>query len=101
MQGYISELILRMYYVYILKSKKFDRLYVGYTNNLTKRYKQHSDGMVKSTNGYLPWRLIYYEAYENKKDAMKREKMLKTYPRTLGALKRRLHNSFTQYSVQR
>lgn len=67
-----------MYYVYILKSQKDDRLYAGHTENLAKRFKEHNSGKVKSTKDRTPLVLIYYEASNMLIDAVKREKALKT-----------------------
>jgi putative endonuclease len=66
------------HYVYILQSKKDGELYVGCTNDLKKRIKEHNDGMVFSTKGNRPYVIIHYEAFLNKKDAFLREKWLKT-----------------------
>lgn len=66
-----------MYYVYILKSKEDDKLYIGSTSNLSKRLKEHNDGKVKSTGYRRPLELIYYEAYKEEKIARKREHLLK------------------------
>ena len=66
------------YYVYTLESEKNKSLYIGYTNDLRRRFKQHNDGFVTYTRKYVPWALIHYEAYYNKNDAMRREKYLKT-----------------------
>lgn len=66
------------YYVYVLESVKYEKLYVGYTSDLNKRIKEHNRGLVFSTKPYLPWRIIFYEAYRNEKDARRREKYLKT-----------------------
>jgi len=68
-----------MFYTYILKSKKDNKLYVGYANNLKLRFEQHAKGRVLSTKDRRPFVLIYYEACLDKIDAMKREKYLKTY----------------------
>lgn len=65
-------------YVYVLESLKHKDLYVGYTNDLNKRIKEHNRGLVFSTKPYLPWRIIFFEAYRNEKDAKRREKYLKT-----------------------
>ncbi len=65
-------------YVYILQSLKNDSLYIGYTKDLIKRFKQHNNGIDEYTKKYMPWRLIFYEAYLNEKDARRREKYLKT-----------------------
>ena len=66
-----------MYYVYILQSLKDKRLYVGYSNDLKKRIEEHNKGKVKSTSTRRPLKLICYEAYLTKKEAMHREKYLK------------------------
>jgi len=65
-------------YVYILKSKKDERLYIGCTGDLKKRLQEHNRGDSFSTKGRRPFSLIYYEAYPNRKDAENREKFFKT-----------------------
>ena len=65
-------------YVYIIESIKNGELYVGFTKDLKQRLKQHNEGLNKSTKPYMPWRLAFYEAYLNEKDAARREKYLKT-----------------------
>lgn len=67
-----------MYYVYILKSKIDGKFYTGFTGNLRNRIKDHDNGNVDSTKNRRPLELIYYEAYKEKSDALKREKFLKT-----------------------
>ena len=67
-----------MYYIYILLSKKNRRLYVGYTVDLRRRLREHQKGLVPSTKKDRPWELIYYEAYRNKWDALRREKFFKS-----------------------
>ncbi|KKQ87884.1 MAG: hypothetical protein UT11_C0045G0010 [Berkelbacteria bacterium GW2011_GWA2_38_9] len=67
-----------MFYVYILLSKRDDYLYIGYTNNLIRRFKMHNEGKVLSTRLRRPFKLIYYEAYLAKNDAILREKFFKT-----------------------
>ena len=66
-----------MFYVYVLRSEKNGDVYIGSCSDLRVRFNRHNDGKVKSTKGYRPWKLIYYEAYRNKKDATKRERQLK------------------------
>ncbi len=68
-----------MYYVYVLKSKKNNDLYIGSCGDLQIRFKQHNNGEVQSTKGYRPWELTYYEAYKSKKDSGIREKRLKMH----------------------
>ena len=70
-----------MNYVYIIKCKD-DSLYTGWTNNLQKRFKDHCNGKgAKYTRGRGPLELVYYEEYEDKKDAMKREYKIKQLSR--------------------
>ncbi len=68
-----------MYYVYILESlKKAKWLYKGSTSDLKRRLQEHNAGKNFSTAPYLPFKLIYCEAYLLKSDAEAREKYLKT-----------------------
>ena len=67
-----------MHYVYILQSKKDDKLYIGCTNDLKKRIEMHNIGKVFSTQNRKPMTIIYYEAHKNKYDAFQREMFLKT-----------------------
>ena len=67
-----------MYYVYILQSEKDKKRYTGFTENLDRRLIEHNSGLVKSTRFRKPLKLIYFEEFENKVDAMKREKEIKT-----------------------
>lgn len=82
-----------MFYTYVLESKKNEKLYTEYTNDLVKRVKEHNQGMNFSTKPYIPWVCIYYEACINEEDARRRESYLKT---TQGKrlLKRRLKEYF-------
>lgn len=65
------------FYVYICRSLKDDRLYVGSTNNFERRLKEHAQGDVPSTKHRQPFELLYYEVYKVEKDARMREKYLK------------------------
>ncbi|MBP6879909.1 MAG: GIY-YIG nuclease family protein [Candidatus Pacebacteria bacterium] len=82
-----------MFYVYILESKKNRELYIGFTSDLKKRFKEHNQGLNFSTKTARPWKLVYYEACVDKDDATRREGYLKT---TQGGrlLKRRLKEYF-------
>jgi putative endonuclease len=68
-----------MYYVYLLKSTINNDLYVGYSEDLRRRFSEHNEGKVHSTQAYRPWILVYYEAYKGKGDATKREYQLKKH----------------------
>lgn len=84
-----------MYYVYILRSLKYkNKLYIGYTSDLKKRFAQHTSGENSTTRKFLPVKLLYYEAFESKIDARNREKQLKQHGNALGHLKRRIKNCF-------
>jgi len=65
------------YYVYILKSLKDGRFYTGYTADLKKRLVQHNSGGVRSTKGRRPLELVYWEAFETRGTAMRRERRIK------------------------
>jgi putative endonuclease len=67
-----------MFYTYILKSKKDGKMYTGYTTDLRKRFKQHSDNLDGYTKGRGPFQLIYYEASIDEYDVRSREKYLKS-----------------------
>ncbi len=66
------------FYVYILQSKKDEKLYIGHTHDLQKRLREHNKGLSFATKGRKPFSLIYYEAYLNQEDAKDREKFFKT-----------------------
>ena len=66
------------YYAYILYSKKYQRFYKGHCENLDKRIIQHNQGFTKSTKPFIPWILIYFEGFESREEAMKRERYFKT-----------------------
>jgi putative endonuclease len=67
-----------MYYVYILRSEKDTKLYIGYTSDLKERLKNHNYGETISTKHRRPLKLIFYEAYLSKQDALRRERYFKT-----------------------
>ncbi|MDU2491824.1 MAG: GIY-YIG nuclease family protein [Clostridium celatum] len=70
-----------MNYVYILRCND-DSLYTGWTNNLDKRIKAHSNGKgAKYTKSRLPVELVYFEEYEDKIEAMRREYAIKQLKR--------------------
>ena len=67
-----------MNYVYIIKSKRDFKRYIGLTNNLKRRLNLHNSGKVQATKNRKPFELIYYEEFEDRIDAAKREKFLKS-----------------------
>ncbi len=66
-----------MHIMYVLKSEKDGRLYIGSTSDLDRRLLEHSQGLVKSTKHRRPLIFIYQEQFENKKDAEARERYFK------------------------
>ena len=70
-----------MNYVYILECGD-NTLYTGWTNDLEKRINVHSSGKgAKYTRGRLPVKLVYFEKYNDKQIAMKREYAIKRLSR--------------------
>jgi len=67
-----------MYFTYVLLSEKDGKYYIGFTDDLTKRIKEHKLGLVKSTKDRRQLKLVYYEACLSKEKALKREKYFKT-----------------------
>ncbi len=68
-----------MFSIYILKSLKNGRYYVGQTENMGERIKKHNSGQVKSTKPFLPWQIVYSEQCPTRSDARKRENEIKKY----------------------
>lgn len=67
-----------MYYTYVLRSKKDNKLYIGFTDDLKSRVNKHNKGLVISTKSRIPLELVYYEACLSEEKAVKREKYFKT-----------------------
>ncbi len=68
----------RLYWVYVLLSLKDKKRYVGYTQDINVRLKEHQEGKVSSTRDRRPFKLMYVEGCLNKEDAYRREGYLKT-----------------------
>ncbi|MBI4812166.1 GIY-YIG nuclease family protein [Candidatus Falkowbacteria bacterium] len=73
-----------MYYVYVIKNNKKGMIYIGYTDNLKRRLKEHKDKIPE---------LMYYEAYRNELDAREREGKLKQRGQAVRHLKKRIKRS--------
>jgi putative endonuclease len=63
--------------VYVIQSLKDGRIYVGLSENVETRLKQHNKGMKTSTRFYKPWKLLFVEEFKNRFEARIREKYLK------------------------
>jgi len=79
-----------MHYFYVLRSKKDNNLYFGYSSDLKKRFMEHNKGHVVSTADRRPLELVYYEAYKSENDARDRERQIKRRAKAFISLKRRL-----------
>ena len=67
------------FFVYILKSELDNSFYVGQTANLKERLSRHNKGYNRSTRLKRPWKIIYYETYKSRSEAMKLEKRIKSW----------------------
>jgi len=67
-----------MWYVYILKSLSKDWTYVGFTDELPRRFREHNEGRSRSTRPYAPFEMAAYIAVKTKQKALALEKYLKT-----------------------
>ena len=76
-------------YVYVLRSKKDNKYYLGWTTDLRRRLDAHNCGTVSSTKNRAPLEMIHYETYPSKEMAKSRERSLKRNPRMLAFFKKR------------
>ncbi|AFH50302.1 Putative endonuclease [Ignavibacterium album JCM 16511] len=68
-----------MYTVYTIYSEKFNKIYIGQTENIERRMIEHNNGLLSVySKRYRPWELVYTEEYPTRAEAMKREKQLKS-----------------------
>lgn len=88
-------MFIMFYYVYVLQSLKDKKFYIGFTTNLKNRVKDHNNGINISTRNRKPLKLIYFEGYINKGDALGREKFLKSGS-GLRYLKKQMRNYLSQ-----
>ncbi len=65
------------YFVYILRSLADDSYYIGHTHDLGSRLMHHNQRRVKYSKGKRPWKLVYFEKYADRSDAMIREQEIK------------------------
>ena len=85
-----------MYYVYLLRSLKNDRVYTGYTSDLKQRVIDHNNGKSPFTKNNRPYKLVYYEAFASKSDAQKRERSLKLRGKASAQLRKRISDSINE-----
>ena len=68
---------MQTFYAYILSSIDHSKHYYGHTSNLNRRLAEHNIGLSKFTKKYIPWELVYFEEFQTRSKAMKREKYFK------------------------
>ncbi|HSW80535.1 MAG TPA: GIY-YIG nuclease family protein [Candidatus Saccharimonadales bacterium] len=85
-----------MWYVYVLESEDKKWHYYGYTSNLKLRFMEHLNGEVTATRYHKPFKLRYYEAYDDESLARQREATLKRSRSATKAMMQRLNNSATK-----
>ncbi len=79
-----------MNYVYLLQSELNNEIYIGSTTDLRRRIIEHNKGRSTATKRYIPWKLVYYEAFMTETMARKREHNLKYNGNAIRELKKRL-----------
>jgi putative endonuclease len=67
-----------MYFVYILKSLSKNTFYKGITDNLDRRLRQHLNNQCATTKNMAPWKLVFVQICENRREARVLEKYLKS-----------------------
>ena len=74
--------MIKQYYAYILANKRNGTIYIGVTNNLKRRVGEHKEDLIEGfTKKYRIHSLVYFESYNDIKDALTREKRLKKWNR--------------------
>ena len=67
-----------MYFAYVLQSEKTFTFYYGSTQDLISRLETHNAGLVKYSSKFRPWKIVYFEEFPTRSDALRREKFFKT-----------------------
>ncbi len=80
---------LRQGYVYLLRSRKDGKFYLGWATHLKRRLDEHNRGLTRSTKGRGPFQLVYAEAYSTVESAKARERALKRHSNMLACFKKR------------
>ncbi len=66
-----------MFYVYILQSQATRKYYVGSTQDVSNRLREHNHGESLSTRGGMPWEVVRIEEFPTRTEAVRREKQIK------------------------
>ena len=89
-----------MHWVYILKSIKNGRYYIGCTKNLENRLIEHNSGETKGIRYLIPFELVYKECYNTLPEARKRERYLKS-KKSRKYLERLINRGVAQFGLER
>ena len=81
--------------VYLIKNNKSEKIYIGTTSNIRRRFRDHNLGHQKATQSKEKgsWKLIYLEIFSSRKDAFNRERKLKHHGSAKKELLKRIENS--------
>ncbi len=66
-----------MFYVYILRSQDSKKYYVGSTQDVTNRLREHNQGETRSTRQGIPWEIVHVEEFQTRRDAIRKENQIK------------------------
>ena len=75
------------YFVYIIYSETIDKFYIGYTADLEERLIRHNQKSKGFTGKVNDWKIVYTETFDNQKQAMDREKKIKSWKSRKAILK--------------
>lgn len=67
-----------MFFAYVIKSVDHDYFYKGHCEDLEKRLKQHNAGYTESIKKWIPFKIIYFESFDTREEAIRREKYFKS-----------------------
>ena len=84
-----------MFFVYILEAAESKRYYIGQTENLDGRVKNHNEGRNLSTKAYVPWQLKWWKEFETRSKAIIVERKLKKIKKRTGIEKFVIENNFS------
>ncbi|MEX2029194.1 MAG: GIY-YIG nuclease family protein [Candidatus Paceibacterota bacterium] len=69
----------KMWQVYIIKSTRYKKHYIGCTNNIERRLSEHNKGYNVATANYGPWLIVHFEKFNNQQEAYMREQKIKSF----------------------
>jgi putative endonuclease len=87
-----------MYFVYVLQSVSTGRFYIGQCDHLIERFYEHQRGANLATRRRGPWWMPYYEVYETRSEAVRREAVIKS-KKSAASIRRIIAHSFPNLNV--